>query len=108
MRNGVRCMSDDTLKEDLFLLLGYLLTSAHGLYEEPQGYGPFRLLDTAARLLAIQETYGLTDPFLQEMRRKMDAERFGTGNDEQLEAFLDQICQQYASELKERCAKLEG
>jgi hypothetical protein len=95
-------MSNETLSSELFNLVGYLLTSAHGLYEEPPGYGPFRLLDTTGRLLAIMQAYGLSDSFLDELKEWADQERFGTSSDEQLRLSLDQKIMQYAAELKRR------
>lgn len=97
-------MNTEKLRRDLVHLVGYLLTSAHGLYDEPAGYGPFRLLDAAGRLLAIMEAAGLSDPFLTELRRAIDAQRFGSSDDEALRAFLDQVCLRFAAELKERMA----
>ena len=95
-------MNDQSYQRDLSLLVGYLLTSAHGLYEEPVGYAPFRLLDTAGRLLAIMAAHGLDDPFFQELKEKIDAERTGHSSDEELRHTLDELCQQVAHELKKR------
>lgn len=92
-------MNDQSYQNDLSLLVGYLLTSAHGLYEEPPGYGPFRLLDTAGRLLAIMQAHGLDDPFFLELKERIDAERFGHSRDEELRTTIDELCQQYAREL---------
>ncbi|NOZ49315.1 MAG: hypothetical protein GXP37_04605 [Chloroflexi bacterium] len=95
-------MNDQSYQNDLSLLVGYLLTSAHGLYEEPPGYGPFRLLDTAGRLLAIMAAHGLDDPFFLELKERIDAERSGHSSEEELRATLDELCQQYARELTKR------
>jgi hypothetical protein len=95
-------MNDDTLHRDLFLLAGYLLTSAHGLYAEPAGYGPFRLMDAAGRLLAIMEAHGLADPFLKGLESAIRTERFGQSDDQELRATLNELCLQYAQGLKER------
>jgi hypothetical protein len=95
-------MANENLRQELFLLVGYLLTSAHGLYEEPQGYGPYRLLDTAGRLLAIMDAHGLSDPFLKELAQAIEAERVGSSDDEGLRAALDDLCTEYAVELKGR------
>ncbi len=100
-------MNDDALRQDLFLLTGYLLTSAHGLYEEPAGYGPFRLMDAAGRLLAIMEAHGLANPFLQQLEDVIQAERFGHSDDQELHAILNELCLQYAAELKERYSTKE-
>lgn len=95
-------MDNEVLRRELFLLVGYLLTSAHNLYDEPAGYGPFRLVDAAGRLLAIMEAYGLADPFLTQLERSVEAERFGNSDDQELRAALNELCLQYAAELKER------
>jgi hypothetical protein len=95
-------MDRDRLQHDLFLLVGYLLTSAHGLHREPAGYGPFRLVDTAGRVLALMEAHELEDPYLARLKAAVDAERFGPGNDEELHAALDEMCRQYAAELATR------
>jgi hypothetical protein len=94
--------TNEPLARDLFLLVGYLLTSAHGLFGEPAGYGPFRLLDAAGRLLAVLEAHGLSDPFLEQVRAAVDAERFGSSSDEELRATLDELCRQVAAELRAR------
>ena len=100
-------MSEDSLRHDLFLLVGYLLTSAHGLHGEPKGYGPFRLVDATGRLLAVMDAHGLSDPFLAELMEKIEAERVGHSDDEELHAALDELCTEYAAELKQRVARQE-
>lgn len=95
-------MNKVRLCEDLFDLVGYLLNSAYGLYDEPAGYGPRRLLDAARQLLTAMETAGLSDAYLTQLRRAIDAERFGSSDDQALRAFLDQACPRYAAELKAR------
>jgi hypothetical protein len=95
-------MNDQPWRQDLFLLVGYLLTSAHGLYDEPKGYGPFRLLDAAGRLLSIMGSHGLTDPFLEHLAEQIETERVGHSDDEQLRAALDTLVTEYAVELKRR------
>ena len=97
-------MNTDKLREDLVNFIGYLLTSAHGLYDEPAGYAPFRILDATGRLLAIMEEAELTDPFLKQLKQAIDEERLGSNDDQALRAFLDQVCLQYAAELKKRTA----
>jgi hypothetical protein len=72
------------------------------LYEEPAGYGPFRLLDTAGRLLAVMQAHDLADPFLDQLEDVIQAERFGNSDDQELRAVLDELCMRYAAELKDR------
>jgi hypothetical protein len=98
----------DNLKADLFLLVGYLLTSAHGLFHEPHGYGPFRLMDAAGRLLEVMASNGLSEPFLSDLQATLEDERFGSGDDQHLQAVLDGLCQQYAVELTQRLESEES
>jgi hypothetical protein len=100
-------MNEESLRQDLFLLVGYLLTSAHGLFDEPKGYGPFRLVDAAGRLLTAMEAHGLADPFLVQLEEAVEAERVGHSDDEQLRAVLDDLCTEYAAELKRRISPQE-
>jgi hypothetical protein len=83
-------MSEKELRGDLFNLVGFLLTSAYGLYDEPAGYGPRRLMDAARQLLSIMETADLSDPYLMELRQALDGQRYGKGDDKALHVFLDQ------------------
>jgi hypothetical protein len=101
-------MNEETLRHDLFLLVGFLLTSAHGLYDEPKGYGPFRLVDATGRLLATMEAHGLSDPFLAGLDEAIQAERVGHSDDEQLRSILDNLCTDYAVELKRRVSRKEA
>jgi hypothetical protein len=94
-------MSDQSLQRDLLRLVGYLLTSAHGLYDEPPGYGPFRLMDAAGRLMATMQRHGMADPFLSHLETTIGAERFGSSDDEALRATLDDLCIQFAEALKQ-------
>jgi hypothetical protein len=100
-------MNDESLHRDLFLLVGYLLASAHGLYDEPQGYGPFRLMDAAGRLLGIMKNHSMADPFLAQLEGIIEAERTGSSSDQELRATLDSLCLQFAQELKKRLAPQE-
>lgn len=95
-------MDEQELRHELFLLVGYLLNSSHGLYSEPKGYGPFRLLDAAGRLLALMDAQGWGDPFLERLEGAIATERFGSSDDEQLESVVNELCLEYAMELKKR------
>jgi hypothetical protein len=83
------------LKNELFNLVAYMVTSSRGLYDEPADYGIFRILDSAGRLLAVMESRGLMDPFLEELKTIIDAEREGNmdydGQRERLDAAVVKI-----------------
>ena len=90
------------LKEELFNLTAYMITSARGLYDEPADYGTFRLLDSAGRLLAIMESQGLSDPFLTELQRSVDEEREGNMDPDRQGERLDELVLKLADELLNR------
>jgi hypothetical protein len=80
-------MNDRELYRGLFELTGYMLTSARGLIEEPQLYGPFRLLDGVSRLCGILEKkdIGYGD-FFSELKEKIDEKKYTVISDE--DAFI--------------------
>jgi len=88
------------MRDDLFLLLGYLFTSARGLADEPKSYGPFRLLDAAGKLLEIMEEHGMGDDFTKRALQQIDEVRFGPDDDERLLELADQLSQEFAEYLK--------
>jgi hypothetical protein len=81
----------DELRDELLLLVGFMLTSAHGLVDEPASYGPSRLLEGAGRVLDMMEEHGLLDDSLNEIKRAIDDERFGPMDERDFAARLDQL-----------------
>lgn len=84
-------MTTEDLRDELLLLVGFMLTSAPGLVEEPKSYGPSRLLDAAGRVLDMMEEHGMLDQSLQEIKAQIDDERFGPMDDEGFVARLDDL-----------------
>jgi hypothetical protein len=89
-----------SLKEELFHLVAYMITSARGLYDEPADYGIFRLLDSSGRLLAIMETQEILDPFLVELKKMVDEEREGNMDYEGQRERLDKAVMDIAKEMQ--------
>lgn len=89
------------MDKEFFDLLCYLLTSARGLVDEPKMYGPFRLVETASRLIFLLEKHGMADEFLTREREKIE-----TGKDSVMESeekfieFLDELILEFTEELK--------
>lgn len=90
--------------QDLFLLLGFMLSSARGLYDEPPGYGPIRLMDAARRLLTAMSKQSMLDPYLQRLQAALEEACAGTGSDDELRQHLDRLLAEYAVELGSRMA----
>ena len=80
-------MNNSEMYRGLFELTGYMLTSARGLIEEPQLYGPFRLLDGVTRLCGIleKEDSGYGD-FFSELKAKINEKKYTLMTDE--DAFI--------------------
>jgi hypothetical protein len=92
----------EELRDELLLLIGFMLTSAHGLLDEPQSYGPARLLEAAGRLLDMMEEQGMLDDSLREMKAVIDQERFGPMDEEGLPARLDRIALGWTESIADR------
>lgn len=95
-------MDKEILKKELFNLIGYMITSARGLHDEPADYRTFRMIDTTGRLLEIMESQDLLNPFLEELKDAVDAERFGAMNEEGEIERLDAMVLKIADELQKQ------
>jgi hypothetical protein len=84
-------VTTEDLRDELLLLVGFMLTSARGLVEEPKSYGPSRLLDAAGRVLDTMDEQSMLDQSLQEIKAQIDDERFGPMDDEGFVARLDDL-----------------
>ena len=84
-------MTEEGLTGELVMLVGFLLSSAHGIAEEPHGYAVFRLLDAAGRLLDVMAEHGLLDESLQDIKAQVDRNRYGSGDDQELLGELDEL-----------------
>jgi hypothetical protein len=92
------------LDTELFELLGYLLTSARGLLDEPSEYGPLRLLEAASRLCAVMERGGSSEAeSLKGMREGIDEGKFSILADPAaFAATIDRAVHDYALRLASR------
>jgi len=90
-------MSEQTLREGLFDLIGYMLTSARGLIDEPRLYGPFRLVDGVSRLCALLEQDEISNKdFFTGLRKKIDGGKFSVMTDEKgFISLLDELVLEY-------------
>jgi hypothetical protein len=92
----------DGLKDELLLLVGFLLTSAHGLVDEPKSYGPARLLEAAGRVLEMMDQQGLIDDSVRGIKDEIDQERFGPMEEEGFPARLDQLALRWTESIADR------
>jgi len=77
------------LEEQLFELVGYMITSARNLMDETPLYGPFRLVDAASRLIQALEAEGMVDDRLVSLRRRIDEGKYSVMGDPK--AFRDHL-----------------
>lgn len=89
------------LKEEFFAFLAFLAISARNCVEEPKLYGPLRLIDGASRLIEILEKAGIEDPFFQEIKEKIDQNKYTVmGDRNQFIQFLDDLTKDFSKKLK--------
>jgi hypothetical protein len=94
--------SIEELRDELLLLVGFMLTSAHGLVDEPQSYGPARLLEAGGRLLDMMEEQSMLDDSLKEIKETIDNERFGPMDEEGFPTRLDRLALRWMEALADR------
>lgn len=94
--------NNEPLRDELLLLVGFMLTSAHGLVDEPPSYGPARLLEAAGRLLDMMDEQGLLDDSLRGIKAAIDEERFGPMEEEGFPGRLDRLALRWTDLLAER------
>jgi hypothetical protein len=96
----------DQLNRELMELIGYMVTSARGLVDEPKSYGPFRLIEGASRLCELLSKEDGTDgQFLDELKQTIDETKFVLMTDmDAFVAMLDRATLVYTKKLK----SLEG
>ena len=95
-------MTTEDLRDELLLLVGFMLTSARGLVEEPKSYGPSRLLDAAGRVLDTMDEQSMLDQSLQEIKAQIDDERFGPMDDEGFVARLDDLAVNWTESIADK------
>jgi hypothetical protein len=90
------------LDHGLFDLVGYLLTSARGLLDEPAGYGPFRLLEGASRLCGLlTEAASSRGEFLGHLKDVIDNGKLSLMSDPvAFKDLLDQAVREFVAALK--------
>jgi hypothetical protein len=86
---------------ELYELLGYLLTSARGLLEEPGEYGPLRLAEGASRLCGLMTAHGSAyAAVVKELKAGIDAGKFAVMADPPaFQRTLDQAVADYTRRL---------
>lgn len=95
-------MTADPLTDELLVLVGFLLTSARGLVDEPKAYGPDRLLDAASRLLAVMDVQGMLDDPLRAIKARIDRQLSGPWDEEKLLEELDELALRWTELIAQR------
>ena len=96
-------MIDKELYRELMDLMGFMITSARGLLDEPTLYGPFRLIDGASKMCAIMENnVEGNNEFLRRLRNKIDEGKFSVMTDvDAFKLMLDEVVLDFTKKLKE-------
>jgi len=85
-------MTNETFKKQMLELVCFMVTSARGLLHEPKNYGPFRLLDTASRLIDILSDNQYSSPELEKIKERIESGKFIVVEDEsQATSFLNDL-----------------
>jgi len=83
---------NETLKEQMFGLVGYMLTSACNLVNETKSYGPLRLIDAASRLITVLSENAISSPSLEKIQEKIEQGKLKVMEDDsQFSSFLNDL-----------------
>lgn len=97
-------MNNQLIIEELFNLMGYMLTSAKGLFSEPKEYGPLRLVEGVSRLCSILTAMDKDNrSFYLDLQAKIDESKFSVmSNKKEFERMLEHSVSKYTDKLKEQ------
>ncbi len=90
------------LDDGLFDLIGYLLTSARGLLDEPVEYGPFRLVEGVSRLCGLMsDSSSRHRELLGRLKLAIDTDKFAMMTDaEVFKRLLDNAVLEFTRSMK--------
>jgi hypothetical protein len=95
-------MDKVSLENRVFELVSYIAVSACNLLEEPARYGPFRLVDTASRLIEIIQEYGIDSPRLDALHDKIEDGKYtAMAEEEDFKAFLESLVTMLVEQIEE-------
>jgi hypothetical protein len=93
--------SPTAVTDDLFDVVGFMVVSAHKLLDEPQRYGPFRLIDAASRLVETLQEHGASSPALDRIRDEIERGKTTCmGSEQEFRAVLSALVDAVVTELK--------
>ncbi len=82
----------NSFEDRAYAVVGYMVTSAANLLDEPRAYGPLRLVEAASRLIALLEQEEMASARLSALRQRMEAGSSTVQQGEQeFRAFLDLV-----------------
>ena len=89
-----------SIEAQVFELISYMTVSARNLIEEPTRYGPFRLVDSASRLIDIVKSFGLDSERLAGLQAKIEGGKYSAmGPEEEYKVFLEGLVSYLVDEI---------
>ena len=89
-----------SIEAQVFELISYMTVSARNLIEEPARYGPFRLVDSASRLIDILKAQGLASERLDGLQAKIEGGKYSAmGPEEEYKVFLEGLVSYLVEEI---------
>ncbi|MEN2975018.1 MAG: DUF6092 family protein [Candidatus Caldarchaeales archaeon] len=93
----------ETIRDRIFELACFLISSAKGCFREPKSYGPLRLLQAFLLLNEISKSIeGATDEFIERTAEKISKNLILVSDEKKFEEFVSQLGVEVASEIKKR------
>jgi hypothetical protein len=94
-------MEKKRLEEKVFELVSYMGISARNLLDEPNEYGPFRLVDAVSRLIEILHHMDIGSERLRKIKAQIDAGKASVmGEEKEFHEFLDRLVSSLIEEIE--------
>ena len=94
-------MEKKRFEEKVFELVSYMVISARNLLDEPNEYGPFRLVDAVSRLIEILHHMDIGSERLRNIKTQIDAGKDSVmAEEKEFHAFLDRLVSSLIEEIE--------
>ncbi len=92
-------MDSETFREDIYFWIGFMLSSAAALENEPHDYGAIRLLTSTERMISILADHGIADEFMLDLMQQIRTENEGSVDPDRRRETLNRLLLKYSDEI---------
>lgn len=95
-------MNSEAFREDIYYWIGFMLSSAVALENEPKDYGAIRLLTSTERMILILADHGIADEYMLELLQQIRTENEASVDPNRRRETLNRLLLRYSDEISGR------